>query len=556
MNTRRGAANLKPHAAETLEERMVREERLLAEMVLRRTTLLADHSRRRKQERQPGADPRLEKALWLAWEEVLTGKGLSQHRVWREFAAQMNSLAYCHPEDAAAGPGQRTWPLCFRPAAHSVTLGGAPDIAAALTMTFWAAASNAPVTLHQPLLNDGLIELIKALNQAGANLNWNDQSVVHDQRADRFLFGPDQGLKTIHCGQHQKTLALLTALALGRPGATKISGSSLLNRLDLRAWQGVCTQLGARLHRINPHAPGLPIRLESTGLPERAAIDSTTPPVLVWALLAAAPLYPQGLRLSWPADFSPGQEVQQILELLPGAGVAVNQFPGGVHVLPGHLKLDSNIALGLDPELNAMILAWSRFSSQEISVQGRWPKATRAAEAFARLLASCGLELKAGESAVSATPLAWPKSPVFDVRGFPSGLPLAVVLALSSAQGGTVRADAFPLDSSVIEDLLRFTGSSLESAGDRHLFRRQARPPEKEVFLEVADAAWCMALSLLAYAHPGLMLANPGVMTSLWPKYWQVYRTVLSAPPRPKPEASPTEAEDAKPRRQPRRVRI
>ncbi len=556
MDNRHGAANPRVRSTQTLEERMIREERSLAEMILQRSQVLADIAKRRKQEHRPGADPRLEKALWQTWEQVLTAKGLPQQRIWRELVAQLNSLAYCHSEESSAGSQQRIRPLYFRPAIQPVELSGAADIAAGQTLVFWAAASNAQVTLQDPLLNDYLVELIKTLNQAGANLSWNDQSVTHDQRADRFLFAPDQGQKTIHAGHHQNTLALLTALALGRPGITKISGSSTLNMLDLKSWQNVCTQLGARLHRINPHAPGLPIRLESTGRPERAAIDAATPSVLVAALLASAPFYPQGLHLSWPTSYALGHDGQQILGQLQDAGIPVHRSAEGVHVPAGRPNLDAHAALGLDPQLNALILAWARFSNQRITVQGQWSGTSQAAEAFAGLLRSCGLDLKLREKAIAASPQAWPDSPVFDVRGFAPGVPLAVVLALSAAQGGTVLSEEPLAESAVIEDLLRFTGSSLESGGDRHLFRRQARPPDRDVFLEATDALWGMALSLLAYAHPGMMLVNPGIMTGLWPKYWHIYRTILSAPPRFKPEASLTESDDANPQRQRRRVRI
>lgn len=556
MDNRRGAANPKVRSTQTLEERMIREERLLAEMILQRSQMLADVAGRRKRDHRPGADPHLEKALWRTWEQVLTAKGLPQQRFWRELVAQLNSLAYRQAEESNVDSQQRIRPLYFRPAIQPVELNGAADIAAGQTLVFWAAASNAQITLHDPLLNDYLVELIKTLNQAGANLNWNDQGVTHDQRADRFLFAPDQGQKTIHAGHHQKTLALLTALALGRPGITKISGSSTLNMLDLKSWQNVCTQLGARLHRINPHAPGLPIRLESTGRPERAVIDAATPSVLVAALLASAPFYPQGLHLSWPANYSLGHDGQQVLDQLQGAGIPVNRSAEGVHVPAQRPNLDAHVALGLDPELNALIMAWARFSNQRITVQGQWPETSQAAEAFAGLLSSCGLDVKWREKAIVASPQAWPDSLVLDARGFGPGVPLAVVLALSAAQGGTVLSEKPLAESAIVEDLLRFTGSSLESREDRHLFRRQARPPDKDVFLEAVDASWGMALSLLAYAHPGLMLVNPGIMTGLWPKYWHIYRTILSAPPRFKSEASLPEVDDAIPQRKRRRVRI
>lgn len=536
----------------SMEDRLLREEKRFAEAVLRRTRMLGDIVARRKQERKPGATPDLEKTLWKAWESVLNHEGVGRHRQWRAFLAQCNSLAYALvDQDALAG--QKAWFLRPSPATGPVQLPGPACIFSSRVITFWAAVSNAAVTLQGPALNDGLIELIKALNQAGAGLAWDEEAVVHRDRAHRTL---DWDKKTFHVGRHRPTLALLLALAIGRPGIVKFSGSSALNLHSLKSWQSTCSLLGARLHQINPHAPGLPARLESSGQPQALHVGLDTPPELLWALAAAAPFYPQGLHLSWPNDSPPGQDFLQILHLLRAFQVPVAESHCEAYIPPVAPILPTQPEIALDENLCALLLAWSRVSRQPMRILGAWPKDILARDSYLDLLGACGLKITQDTRSISATPHKWPSTPVLDVRAIPQALPLAVVLALSAPGEAVVLVEHELCGQDIVEDLLHFTGRACSSDYERHLFSKRSRSPGTNTLpLEAPDAFWGMAMALLSFVRPGLSLANPGELTTLWPRFWQIFHTVLSVP-RPKPESQPTEIIDDQPGKQRRRVRI
>jgi|GEM_PF-3434662 len=535
----------------SLEKRLLQEEKQFAETVLRRTELLGEITARRRRGRKPGADPELEKTLWKTWESALSSGSFGPHRHWRAFLAQTNSLAYALADQEGA-PERKAWIL--RPAAASpIHLHGPSDVRLSLIFTFWAAAGNMQSTLRRPALNDGLIELIKAMNQLGAGLSWDSEAVVHRQRR---AGGLELEQKTIHLGQHRTTLALMLALAMGRPGVVKFSGSGELNMLSLKPWENICTQLGARLHQLNPHAPGLPARLESGGQAHSVRLSPDLPWELPWALLAAAPFYPQGLRLTWPENFVAGQNLNTLIQALESSAVPVTRLDNGLHVHPSPPVIPEQPEIPLDPALCALLLAWSRFSSHSITVLGYWPKDAPDAHRYIDILRAGGLEISMDQRSVTATPGKWPADVVLDVRDLDEALPLAVILALGAPGKSSLVSPQDLRDLEVMTGLLRFTGRTCEIDGPRHRFMFDNHAsPDPSPDLEAPSALWGMALAMLSFAYPGLTLNNPGELTTHWPRFWHVFQTVLSKS-KPKPEPSSPETADAQPKKQSRRIRL
>lgn len=549
----------------SLEESLLREENLLAAAFVRRTKLLEKCAARRHSGRKPGADSDLEKSLWKIWESVLNREELGSHKLWRTFLAHCNNLAYALA-DQEGFVDHKAWIL--RPVASSkpVQLHGPADVFTSKILAFWAALSNTTTSLRRPALNDGLIELIKALNQAGAGLSWDDQTVSHRQALGRGL---DWEQKTIHVGQHGLTLALMLAMAAGRPGIAKFSGSGALNMHNLRPWQSLCTQLGARLHQINPHAPGLPVRLESSGQVRLVHVDRETPDELTIALAAAAPFYPAGLRLTWPQTYSPGHDLTQLMHLLRSFAVPVAALNNGMDIPAVAPRIPDEPEIVLDHGLCSLLLAWSRLGNQTITILGRWPEGPEDhgpgdvpdVQSRIDLLKACGVQITTDHRSITATPGKWAEHPVLDIQNLPQALPLAVALALSAPRESTILSKTPLTELDVMSGLLRFTGRTCESDGVRHHFQSRTTPAGRDASeparreLEAPDATWGMALAMLSFVHPGLSLANPGELTTLWPHFWNIFHKVLSVP-KPKPAPHPTESADVHAKKQRRRLRL
>lgn len=551
-----------------LEERLLREERNVAAALLRRSRLFAEIAGRRKGDSSRAASNRsalqnLEKALWNVWEDVLHPEESGRSRHWRQLLSQCNNLGYVLGEQKDVRSGK---PWILRPGTPSeaVTLPGPTDVPRAQIAIYWAAAANVAARTSPVRTNDDVVELIKALNQLGAGLAWERDFVTHSPRSSADL---DFEQKTIHAGQSPFTLALLLATALARPGIAKFSGSGSLNMLPLKQWQLFLPRLGARLHQLNPHAPGLPVRLESNGNPENACIDDETPEALILALLAAAPFYPRGLRLTWEGTEASGAsdgfkridaKLKIITELYDLYGVPYNVQPDAITVsraqprLPGGPPGASSplFHVPLDSPLSAMLLTWSRFTGWAMRLEGRWPNEDSANDPLLSLLRSCGLVVTIAPKEVRAEAGPWPAEPVLDVRGHAHAVPLAVVLALGAP--GPVVLNGLPseYDHDAVDTLANWARRTWRREGASLIFDPTHRETHRETErgdprFEPPDAAWTMAAAMLAFKHPGIQLTSPGELTGSWPGFWALYNHVLSAfrkrPEQRRPHAAATD---------------
>ncbi len=509
-----------------LEEQLLREERRLAEVVLRRTKLLADIAVRKRDSKRRGTGQELEKALWRIWENVLQPEQAGHSRNWRQLLAQCNNLGYALGEQKSS---QKKQPWLLRPIApaKAITLAGPADIFSTKILIFWAAATNSPIQLHPVVLNDGLIELIKSLNQIGAGLSWEEETITHTPNRAQDL---DFEQKTIHAGQNAFTLALMLALALARPGIAKFSGSGALNMLHLKPWQAILPKLGARLHQLNPHAPGLPVRLESNGRPEHAEIGADFPIDLLWALLAAAPFYPQGLHLSWTKNLA-APELETITLLYAQFGIPHTLLPNGIRVSPTLPRLPEQPRIPLDITLNSLILAWSRMTGRQMLLQGSWPGQGPVAEHYLNLLRICGVHIDVGPDRIQTSPQPWPEAPTLNLQGLEQALPLAVTLALSAPKGCMIAGLPEICGLEVVDDLVLWTGRKCQEddSGTRFIPVPAERDPTEGI-IEAPDSLWAMALAMLSFRHPGVQLTNPGELTTLWPGFWPIYNNVLALP--------------------------
>jgi len=521
-----------------LEEQLLRQEAEIARAFLHRTKLMGEIAARKRggKSRSTNSVTRLEKDLWRIWEDILHRDETGRLRHWHQFFAQCNSLGYALGVEKS--PPQDAWILRPRRPSTSAQLSAPVDMFAAQIMIFWAAVFALPVRLAPVALNDAVIDLIKALNQAGASLSWEQDSVTHLPGPEHEQLSPPRNEparhlnlenKTIHVGRHEFPLALMLALALGRPGFAKFNGSGGLNMLQLKTWQAVFPQLGARLHCVSPHSSVLPARLESAGRPETVRVDAQTPKTLLWSLLAAAPLYPDGLRLAWPQHERAFPELETITALCTLCAIPFRTGPDGMQFFSAKPRLPQKPELPLDIDLCAMMLAWARVSGQSMTVHGQWPKNHALAKRYLELLAACGLEVQVGPRRICAVPRSWPDTPRLDIGGMPKALPLATALAFCAPHGCTVQGDQSLDQLDVVQTLARLTGRDCTHDDAAVRFHPNAQPADRlATVVEAPDAFWGMATVLLAFQYPGLSLTNPGELTTTWPQFWSVFKNVLT----------------------------
>ncbi|MDR1857047.1 MAG: 3-phosphoshikimate 1-carboxyvinyltransferase [Desulfovibrio sp.] len=419
-----------------------------------------------------------------------------------------------------------------------------------------AAAHGAATTLAPCLMNDPIMDCVKALNHAGAQIAWEDPVIT--TKAAPPMEAPDT---VLHMGASPWTFFLLLGHYLGRHAKAKFTGDGDLKFANLAPVGQFIQQMGARMVSLVPRSSGLPLRLECSGvLPDVAVLPDDVPPELGEGILLAAPAYAAPIVV----DFSrhPRRELSLARTLPPlleaGAQLDVQGFSIGV--TPGPLAVPAHPSLPMEPELAIFLLALPLPLGGRVTLKGAWPGWSEAHAPLA-LLRNLGLRIDIGKGQVSASS----EKPMVQaaIQSLPSGLPedwhpLAAALAACAAlKGGDAHLPLpeAPAMAAQTNAFLERLGLALESDGTL----RKTGDAET-VPWNAPSPVWALALALVACVLPNRRLGNPGCVTDLFPGFWNVYNTLpagIPKAPAPAPqEDAPTgpqgDAPTAPPKTQPK----
>lgn len=557
--------------APSLKDAVVDIDRDILRLLLKRHNLL---------ERMRGArarlDPAEEKFLREAWQKAVARVSRDADLSGRFFALMQDAAFLPRPAAAESEAGEAETPAHWAERREAFNLAPphkpveiaftAPlDCRETRAWLFLAAASGEPVQLAPCLMNDPLVDLVKALNQLGAAVTREQDAVI--ARACAPMSRPD---KVVYVGDSLWNLFLLLAFYVGRPSRVKFLGETELKLADLSSTRRFLPQLGARFTHVIPRSSGLPARLECSGMvPGRADLPPDVPAELGAALLLAAPFFERGFTLGLAGHPGRGQVLALALPLLRAAGIDVTEQEGAVSVEPGAPKPPAEPGLPVDAGLAAFLLALSMPLGGDVRLTGSWPVGPEAAAAW-HVLEALGLPLSRGaqEGALGVTleaprPAARLSSlPPDALAALPGGLaPLPLALAACAALAGAeadapeavlaalrcppaLAADFFAAAGlEIVEDRLRPGAALVRDAG-----KGFAAP-----VWNAPSPAWALALALAACGRPerchGLRLGNPGVVTALYPGFWALYNGL------PKPSFKKREEPEAPAPARGRRIR-
>lgn len=542
----RASDDARPRGEGAYTEELLDLDHRLVDILARRSRLLAEAASARRSRGKAMTDVVRERRLRAVWDRLVKDHGLDVRGV-RRLLDMANALAYGLASAGDKGQDRFT----FRPTRGPASLEapGPRDSLAARCWTALAAQAAAPMTLEPALINDPQVELVKALNQAGADLAWSKSGITAMAGSKPACNG-----KTIFVGADEFNWWLLLALSLPMPGVWTATGSAALKALDMGPAAHLLAGLGARLHSLEPYSSGLPARVESGGLTTgRARLAADVPPLLALALALAAPSYPEGLILEWDADW-PGAEAMGLAQrLLRACKAEVELADGRLAVSPGTLRLPKSPELFLDPLTAAFVMAMPVLRGGRVLLDGRWPQSPLA-DSAASLLRAAGMELELSGSRVSATAKGAQGTPELDCAGRSELVPLAA--ALAAAGSGEVRLTGLPDDAEALEAMRELLSRherlmvgegealTVTVAGPEHERERGPWP--------APTPAWIMAAALAALNRPGLMLANPGDMSGLWPGFWTLYTSLFGGGAE---RDEPEEPKDDEPRKG-RRIKL
>ena len=502
-------------------------------LVIRRAQLLA------KMRQHGRLAPETEKTIRTAWESK-AARMARDNRLSRDLFVLLQTIEPLTRQEEEQG----YFNLAPNTSAVDIRIPAPSDtVAARLWLAVAAAAGQETKVVRLPL-TDAVIGGVKALNQIGGQLWWEENGDVQSRGGKGLIRNLD---KVIHIGDDVFNLWLVIALCAGMPSRLKLTGDSSLRFLDLAPLRHFLPQMGVRLTNVIPSQDGLPIRLECSGMmPRQLVLADNLPEDFMAALVLASPFWETPCRITLP-EKEP-RLLGQVLGVLSACGAIVTRNGREVFVERGQLSVPAEPVVPMDASIAATVLMFPGFNGGKAVLEGVWGH-SKAHGIVEKILRGAGLNVKYGSSETvcsgkereTAIPAAEVMADV--VAHCPELLPLAcVIMAAAVHEGGAVSLPAL-------------------SEEERHLvtaFLVRCGVDEKDGKLVSSDeiipgtwvapsAQWAMAYALCAFLRPNLHLSNPGVMTSVFPPFWTMYNTLPNPVLKRKQEKE--ETDDAKPAR-------
>jgi 5-enolpyruvylshikimate-3-phosphate synthase/chorismate mutase len=577
----------RPSYKEELIEDIKTLDRHILKLLGRRSRLAAKAFKTRVRR---GPDTAQEMDLWRVWEDDTTTHG-GDPKLIRRLFDMVQSLDM----RKAQGPADEAptgFLLTPRREPLAVDIPGPTSPLAARIWAVLAAQAEAPLHLARVLVNDPLVGLVKALNQMGATLSWEEGALV-SRGAGRARLLADAADGPVYVGDDLTNFHLLAPLALTRHGQIRFTGGPDLKGADLRPLDKVLPRLGARLSPVVPKSWGLPVRVETSGvaadgLDLSSDLAAGLAPAAVLGLALAAPTFERGLTLTWDADLHVAAELHDLLiqaaESLALFGIPAELAPGRLAVTPGvPVPPAASELLPLAPIFSASLLALpaalaaSGREGGSVRLTGRWPRSNAGAEALLDLLRQAGLDVTVDAEGVRAACAAGAACPAALRPGLAAHVPLACALAAgwAMADGRKVRvlcppdvaaAAAGPATEFCARlglavdvfgaDAEADASGETDDAGASGLVLTPSGVQRRRTAWLAPSAAWGLALSLAALARPGLGLGNPAVVSAELPGYWSVYNGLPAPVATFYKYATPKESGDVPTDGQPARRRI
>lgn len=487
----------------------------LVSLIVQRTKALAEDSSKRRGRKGKVVDPALEKALWAGWKSKAE-PGRLNLTLLRQIFGLLNALGYGQAEGPAA---ERGYVLTPSQAPLAVDAQGPKDLFLTRSSVYLGAALNHQFTLSDVILNDPLIALVKALNQAGAALSWEEHSIHHQLSQGLRLDG-----KIIFCGQDPFNAFLLLCSALSQLGTVKFTGGADLRSIDLSEIGKILSQCGARLVHLDPHSSGFPVRLECSGMiPDRILLPRNTPPSFARALILAMAGLNQTLHWQMHHDDQSRFFTPPLIAVLQQFGVNSELTTDGVFFQEKTSKVNQKINLPLDAEMAAYLLAMPLAHGGTVRLNGNWPVDNPDASYFLALLSELAT-MTQGPGWIQSNPKA--DKCKLDIKANPTSLPFALALAIIAKSEAEIRVK---LTSDLVdawESIARTLAIDFELTSDGLRILGPKRLPSGPAEFHAPNARWALAFSLMAMIYPGATLLNPGIVSDHWPQFWSIYNSL------------------------------
>ncbi|XPV76655.1 MAG: hypothetical protein ACNI27_01705 [Desulfovibrio sp.] len=484
-------------------------------------------------------EPDVEKELWRAWEGSGRENTLDP-KLLRQLFVHTNLLAQASKKKSRQTG--RSYLLAPKSDPLAVAVKGPRSLRVTRMLSMLAAMGNCDTTLSGVVLNDPCIELIKSLNQAGGHLSWTDDAIVNTP-ASGF---PDNGIdfegKVIFVGENHLNFYMLVALALRGAGRCKFVGGTDLKLLNVKPLNKLLASLGARLSSLNPHSPGLPVRLECGGrMASTITLDPDTPADFAVALALSACTYENGLTICFPQNDELQDRLRIAVFALNLCGISARLEKGECIIESGTPEVAENPELYMDPVLSSYLMVLPAFNFGKVRLEGAMPGYGPRASFLMNELKEMGFQMNVTQGGVGVDGWRIPEGKRIELGQYEEFYPLGLALGLAAGKEVEVRVADDPSVTLLGVEMLERLQADFELNGS-YVTIRPSRLTWEDSWA-APGPYFIMALALIAFKRRGIAIENPGELTALWPQFWSMYNALPTGVPVPKPETTGQEAD-------------
>lgn len=523
-----------------LREKVCEIDREILGLLMRRHNILSRIARTRDRSGQTRAgrdriDPHEERFIRESWEHAVS-RVSTDPLLASQFFLMMQELDFL-PPPSEDGPSKATI-FGLAPAQKPVDID--TEIPCdSLETRLWsalAAYSGSGARIPSALCNDALLDCLRMLAQLGSGVRRDGADGVYAE-AGSPAGTPD---RVLHVGNDPVNFYISLVHYLGRPGHTKFTGGPALKLADFSPLRRFLPELGTRVIGLVPKSNGLPVRIECSGmLPDTVVLPADLPMDFVRCFVAAAPFFEKDLAIDCAALPAEARDrmLGELLPLLSLAGITVER-EGDVLRTKRHTDaLPETPSLHMDLDAAAVLLALGAVLGGRVRLKGLWPDSADAASLLS-FLEQTGVQCTSDAEGVTLTA---PEGYVLSAERLrvAADLPerfLHLPCALACCQAlinGKADLPAFEGDRELPAALSGLASACELDLQDDVLIRPEEEPAGRAPVWTAPSSRWLCALALAACCRPsagrGYALNNPGLVTEIFPGFWNLYNA-LPAP--------------------------
>ncbi len=488
----------------------------LINLIKKRSEMLSQYVKKKIQDGNGVVDSDLEKELWKIWNE-LVHLGFDD-KLLRKVFNYLNWIGY---ELKVETKNEDNWKFILNPSVIPVDID-IPGPKDRLYSKFWIivhAGAGKPFEFRHVVLNDSMHELLKALNLANGDFSWAKDKVIFEaKRKLNFEQRP------IFVGEDKLNLYLMVFLSLAFSGKIKFTGGNKLKILNLDPLFKILSQLGARGVSLIPHAEGLPIKVEASGIfQDSIVITQKVDDELIVSLILCSIFYktPSGfLKILYPYDFEKDNYLHRVFDIFKELNVRWEKTEKEFIIYNHDFEIPDDLEICLDPILTGFILAFPQAVGGKVVLKGRYPLWFDEGKDVLDILLASDLKIDVFEDRVES--IKGPKKPSYYIDPHNRDLfPLALAIGFLCEPEAIVKIEDNYYDLSFLEDLevkfdIRENLLYLYNISGRSFPR---------VNLTIKDPIWNLAYALMSFKRPYICLEDPGSITALWPQFWNIYKS-------------------------------